>query len=241
MPGGNFQCPKCKEYFRDNCNLRQHLERKKPCVPFGNSDQIFLGCSYLKSVTSIQDIRRPQVYFGFAGLNDTWEDVKRTDGSSFRPRPDQQILKFGQHDFNTGRYITHHREFGVWQVIDSICTDNPVRLERCLKDFLRNQNELLSALHINKTSRDTELVAVNTQDFRIIVEKAIELAAEFDKKMDLEIERELTKRQEAEADARRAEAETRKAEARIAEANAPVRLLELQIQLKQLQLSTDKI
>ena len=30
MPG-NFKCPRCKELFRDNNDLKRHLERKKPC------------------------------------------------------------------------------------------------------------------------------------------------------------------------------------------------------------------
>ena len=35
MPGGNFICYRCKGTFRDHCNLQQHYDKKKKCVPVG--------------------------------------------------------------------------------------------------------------------------------------------------------------------------------------------------------------
>ena len=71
---------------------------------------------------------------------------KRSDGTPFVPREDQLIFKFGQNDFNTSRNATHTREYGTWQVIDSVLTDNPPKVERATKDELNNRNDLLSAL-----------------------------------------------------------------------------------------------
>ena len=178
-----------------------------------------------ESVTGLQDVRQDQFYFGFAGPPEDWSDIKRSDGTLFVLRPDQIIMKFGQHTLNTARSVTHTREYGNFQVIDSILTDNPTRVERDAKDDLRNRNELLSAFHKNKRNRDTELIAVNAAEYKAIVEKVIKMAARYN----VDMEKELTKRQEAEAEAR-------KAEARVAEAN--VRLLELQIKMKQMETSS---
>ena len=181
-----------------------------------------------ESVTGIQDLRQDQFYFGFAGPPEDWSDIRRSDGTPFVPKPDQLILKFGQHILSSLRSVQHSREYGVWQVIDSILTENPPRVERDAKDDLRNRNELLSAIHKNKRSRDTELMAVNAIEYKAFVEKVVTMASKYNK-VDMTMEKELTKRKEAEAEAR-------KAEARIAESN--VRLLELQIKMKEMETSS---
>ena len=117
------------------------------------------------SVTGVQDMRQPQVYLGYAGPPEDWMDIKRSDGTPFVPREDQLIFKFGQNDFNTSRNITHAREYGTWQVIDSVLTNNPPKVERITKDELRNKNDLLSAVHKNKTRRDTEVIAANHNEY----------------------------------------------------------------------------
>ena len=183
-----------------------------------------LRTRFFESVTGIQDTRQDQFYFGFAGPPENWFDVKRSDGTPFVLRPDQLILKFGQHISNSSRNVTHNREYGIWQVLDSVLTDNPTRVERDAKDDLRNRNELLSAFHKNKRNRDTELIAVDATEYKAFVQKVMKMAARYN----IDMERELTKRQEIEAEARKAESQ-----ARIAESN--VRLLELQIKMKQME------
>ena len=180
------------------------------------------------SVTGVQDLRQDQFYFGFAGPPEDWSDIRRSDGTPFVLKHDQLILKFGQHILSSLRSVQHSREYGVWQVIDSILTDNPPRVERDAKDDLRNRNELLSAIHKNKRSRDTELMAVNATEYKAFVEKVVTMASKYNK-VNMTMEKELTKRKEAEAEAR-------KAEARIAESN--VRLLELQIKMKEIETSS---
>ena len=185
------------------------------------------------SVTGVQDMRQPQVYLGYAGPPEDWTDIKRSDGTPFVPREDQLIFKFGQNDFNTSRNLAHLREYGTWQVIDSVLTDNPPKVERITKDELRNRNDLLSAVHKNKTRRDTEVIAANPDEFKAVVERILEIADNCQmNKLNMDFERELTKRLEFES--RKAEAE---AQARTAEANASVRLLELQIELKRLEVA----
>ena len=192
------------------------------------------------SVTGVQDMRQPQVYLGYAGPPEDWADIKRSDGTPFIPREDQLIFKFGQNDFNTSRNITHTREYGTWQVIDSVLTDNPPKVERATRDELRNRNDLLSALHKNKTRRDMEVVAANQSEYKAVVEKILEIAARCKTtELNMDFERELTKRLEFESRKTEVEAESQAkiAQARIAEANASVRLLELQIELKRLELN----
>ena len=190
------------------------------------------------SVTGIQDMRQPQVYLGYAGAPEDWTDIKRSDGSPFVPREDQLISKFGQHDLNTNRSLAHSREFGTWQVIDSVLTDNPSKVERITKDELRNKNELLSAVHKNKTKRDMEVIAANPSEFTAIVERILEIASKCQiTELNMDFERELTKRLELESRKAEAESQAKLAEARTAEANASVRLLELQIELKRLELA----
>ena len=193
-----------------------------------------------QSVTGIQDMRQPQVYLGYAGPPEDWTDIKRSDGNPFVLRDDQLIFKFGQNDFNTSRNLAHTREYGMWQVIDSVLTDNPPKVERITKDELRNKNELLSAVHKNKKKRDTEIIAANPDEFKAIVERILEIANKCRINMlNMEFERELTRRLELESRKAEAEAESqaKMAEARIAEANAPIRLLELQIEIKRLELT----
>ena len=191
------------------------------------------------SVTGVQDMRQPQVYLGYAGPPEDWMDIKRSDGTPFVPREDQLIFKFGQNDFNTSRNLAHTREYGTWQVIDSVLTDNPPKVERITKDELRNRNELLSAVHKNKTRRDTEVIAANPDEFKAVVERIIEIASKCQiTNLNMDYEKELTKRLEFESRKAEAEAESQAklAEARTAEANASVRLLELQIELKRMEM-----
>ncbi len=110
-------------------------------------------------------------------------------------------------------------------------TDNPAKVERLTKDRLRNRNDLVSAVHKNKKKRDTELLVADTREYKAFVEMIQEIAAECQvNEVNMDFEKELTKRLEIES--RKAEAE-----ARTAEANASVRLLELQIELKRLELA----
>ena len=191
-----------------------------------------------QSVTGIQDMRRPQVYLGYAGPPEDWTDIKRSDGTPFVPREDQLIFKFGQNDFNTSRNATHTREYGTWQVIDSVLTDNPPKVERATKDELKNRNDLLSALHKNKTRRDTEVVAANQSEYKAVVEKIVEIAARCKiTELNMDFERELTKRLEFESRKTEAESQAKLADARMAEASVSVRLLELQIELKRLEMA----
>ena len=199
--------------------------------------RVSIALTLLKSITGVQDLRQEQFYLGFAGMPEVWSDIKRSDGTPFVPRPDQLVLKFGRHGLNTARSITHSREYGVWQILDSVLTNNPTRVEREVKDDLKNRNELLSALHRNKTVRDTELVAVNGAEYKAIVERAIQMAARCETRLDMELEKELTRREEvkAEAEARKSEARKAEAESQARIAESKVRLLELQIRMKQLE------
>ena len=196
------------------------------------------------SVTGVQDMRQPQVYLGYAGPPEDWTDIKRSDGTQFVPREDQLIFKFGQNDFNTSRNLAHLREYGTWQVIDSVLTDNPPKVERITKDELRNRNDLLSAVHKNKTKRDTEVIAANPGEFKAVVERILEIANNCQmNKLNMDFERELTKRLEFESRKAEAEAQARartaeaNAKARLADANASIRLLELQLEMKRLEMA----
>ena len=210
------------EEVAHNRNVQENIADDHPLRFFGQDVESHV---LPDSVTGVQDLRQPQVYLGSAGPAEDWRDIRRSDGTGFVPRSDQRIFKFGQNDFNTGRHPTHTREYGTWQIIDSVLTDNPPKVERITKDELRNRNELMSAVHKNKTKRDVELIAANPTEYRAIVERIVEIAAECQSvKVNMDYERELTKRLEFEA--------------KIAEANAPIRLLELQLELKRLEMAS---
>ena len=159
------------------------------------------------------------------------------------PKEGEHIIKFGCHDDNTGRFAEHVREYKTWEVSDSALTDNPHGTERCLKDHLRNKNALLSARHVNKLTRDTELFAGTLAIYKGYVNKTIELAQRQDHGVNMEYERELTKRMEEETkrmgeETRRMEEETKRAqvnlEIRKAELQAETRKLELQVEMMRL-------
>ena len=117
-------------------------------------------------------------------------------------------------------------------------TDNPPKVERATKDELNNRNDLLSALHKNKTRRDTEVVAANQSEYKAVVEKIVEIAARCKiTELNMDFERELTKRLEFESRKTEAESQAKLADARMAEASVSVRLLELQIELKRLEMA----
>ena len=191
-----------------------------------------------KSVTGVQDIRSAQVYFGSAGPPESWVDIRRPDGSPYLPKEGEHIIKFGCHDDNTGRFAEHVREYKTWEVSDSALTDNPHGTERCLKDHLRNKNALLSARHVNKMTRDTELFAGTLAIYEGHVNKAIELAQRQEHGVNMEYERELTKRMEEET--KRMEHETKRmqtdSEVQKAKIQAELEIQKMQIQLEMLRL-----
>ncbi len=223
--------------IQHNRSVQENISEDHPARFFGQDVESHV---LPDSVTGVQDMRQPQVYLGYAGPPEDWRDIRRSDGTPFVPRDDQLLFKFGQNDFNTGRHLTHTREYGTWQVLDSVLTDNPPKVGRSMKDELRNRNELMSAVHKNKTKRDLEVIVANHTEYRAIVERIQEFAAKYQiTDVNMDFERELTKRLEIEKRKAEAEAESQAkiAEARTAEANASVRLLELQIELKRLEMA----
>lgn len=137
-----------------------------------------------------------------------WVDIRRQDGSPYVVKEGEHIIKVGCHDENTGRHGEHVREYKGFEVSDSILDTNPYLLERGMKDHLRNKNALLSARHVNKTTRDTELFAANLGIYEAYVNKAIELAQKKDLGVNMEYERELTKRLQTNSETRKAELQT---------------------------------
>ena len=152
-----------------------------------------------KSVTGVQDIRSAQIYFGIAGPPEVWTDIRRSDGTPYMLKENEFLIKAGYHDENTGRYGQHVSEYGFFRLSDSVLGRNPRLAEQKMKGWLRNENLLLSARHVNKTTRDTELIAVTLARYKEAVGKAIEFFGNDDNKsIDIDYERELTKRMEEE-------------------------------------------
>ena len=88
----------------------------------------------------------------------------------------------------------------------------------------------MSARHVNKTTRDTELIAVTLIRYKEAVGKAIEFFGNDDNKsIDIDYERELTKRMEEETKRAQVNLEIRKAELQ-----AETRKLELQVEMMRL-------
>ena len=192
----------------------------------------------LKSVTGVQDIRSAQLYFGSAGPPENWLDVRRQDGSPYVLKQGEHIIKVGCHDHNTGRHGEHVREFKGFGVSDSILDENPSRLERGMKDHLRNANTLLSARHVNKTTRDTELFAANLETYEAYVNKAIELAQKREQSVNMEYERELTKRMEHETKRLESSEETKRAEIH---ANLEVQKMQMRLEMLRLEKSSTAV
>ena len=125
----------------------------------------------LKSVTGVQDIRSAQLYFGSAGPPENWVDIRRQDGSPYVLKEGEHIIKVGCHDHNTGRHCEHVREYKRFGVNDSILGRESVSIWG-IKDHLRNENSLLSARHINKTTRATELFAANLETYEALCQQS---------------------------------------------------------------------
>ena len=108
-----------------------------------------------KSVISVQDIRSAQIYFGIAGPPEIWTDIRRSDGTLNTLKENEFLVKTGYLnlvDENTGRYGQHVSEYGFFRVSDNVLGFNPRLAEQKLKGWLRNENLLLSAKHVNKTT-----------------------------------------------------------------------------------------
>ena len=150
-----------------------------------------------KSVTGVQDIRSAQIYFGIAGPPEIWTDIRRSDGTLYTLKENEFLVKTGYLnlvDENTGRYGQHVSEYGFFRVSDSVLGSNPRLAEQKLKGWLRNENLLLSAKHVNKTTRDIELIAVTLVRYKEAVGKAIDFdRSEDNKPINIKYERELTK------------------------------------------------
>ena len=96
-----------------------------------------------KSVTGVQDIRSAQIYFGIAGLPEVWTDIRRSDGTPYKLKENEFLMKTGYHDENTGRYGQHVNEYGFFRLSDSVLGRNPRLAEQKLKGWARNENLLL--------------------------------------------------------------------------------------------------
>ena len=91
----------------------------------------------------------------------------------------------------------------------------------------------MSARHVNKTTRDTELIAVTLVRYKETVGKAIEFFGSDDNKVvDIDYERELTKRMKEETKRMQTTSETRKAE---------LEVQKMQIQLEMMRLEKSSV
>lgn len=119
----------------------------------------------LKSQTGFIDYRIGQLYFSSPG--GYWKEVKNKSNKFVQISDIDSyfIVKFGYHGNNTGRHGTHKSGYGYqYTLLDSMPSPVAAAAEMKIKDLLKNDGRLYSALHSNKKSRDNELIIVRSQE-----------------------------------------------------------------------------
>ena len=161
------------------------------------------SCCELKSVTNIIDTRKTQCYFILP--KGGWKDLtiigQRGEDAVAKLSSTSRIIKFGFCGYETGRHDGHTREYGgVSRILDSILTQVATAAELKFKDWLRNEGRLLSGMHQYKSTNDTELLEVNSQEeYEYLVSVWQGIIRELEDSvtpMEVELERQKTKQAE---------------------------------------------
>ena len=175
----------------------------------------------LNSVTGFIDMRGPQNYFRLT-VSSMWSNVHPCGRPDLIMEPEElakyAVVKIGCNGKDTGRHPNHELVLKGSKLLDSIPNKCYSYVELRAKDIWRNNNELFEGTYMGKTARDTELLLFKTQaQYNQAVELVQSLVeeAESSGNVQLQFEREKTKRAQADSAARVAEAEVRKLELQI--------------------------
>lgn len=122
-------------------------------------------------VAHIADCIKPQVYFGVPGpLLKPVEPVA----------DNKTLIKIGSSDSYPRRHTEHSADFGSFQLLDSIVTNNPKYVENKLKDYLKVKHPMIKCKSTNKKYTDTEIIVIETQaEYEQIIMVAKKLADDY--------------------------------------------------------------
>ena len=128
------------------------------------------------NIADVPDQLKAQVYFGLPG-----NLLKPLDAI-----PDDAILvKFGETVDFPRRDGEHKKDFGGFNLIDSVVTNNPNYVEGKFKEYMKIKNRCIKGRAEKKSTNDTELFFVQNQaEYEEIVNAAVAIAEAY--KRDIE-------------------------------------------------------
>ena len=138
-----------------------------------NNIPVISGDWTIKSmnIAGISDLFKPMVYISIPGPNLITLD----------PIPHNAILiKLGQTDDFLKRDSTHKKDYGGFELIDSIITYYPTVVERRIKAWLKIKNKLIKGKTDKKDTNDSELFFVESQqEYEEILKHAVTIAKDY--------------------------------------------------------------
>ena len=162
------------DIFRERIvELEQELEKiQNPEQPLNLVKSIGIG--------NLSDAIRPQVYFGIPG------ELLIPETAT-----DNIIIKFGSTTDPSTRIPKHDKDFGGFNLLDCVVSNNPSFVESKLKEWLKVNRKLIRGKTENKKTTDTELFEVsNQEDYEKIVRLAKVYSDEYQKDVENKMDRE---------------------------------------------------
>lgn len=97
-----------------------------------------------------------------------WRNVHPIGRPELALSPDEltqsAIVKIGSQGPNTGRQQAHNSNYPDSRLLDSFVTEDYKKVERNMKRRLRNERLLFEGTYGDKTTRDTELIVIRSQE-----------------------------------------------------------------------------
>lgn len=171
----------------------------------------------IESTTGFIDMRCAQNYFRLTDSS-LWSHVHPCGRPDLVLSPEElakyAVIKTGSNGESTGRQPTHELALKGSKLLDSVPTKFYAYVEQKARDIWKNMNQLYEGTHAGKTSRDTELLLVQSQmEYNDRLSLIQRLVAEAEGKgTNVELKLQIEKTKQSENEAKKAEAEARKAE-----------------------------
>ncbi len=195
-----LKCDKCPSLFKNERSFQRHVDEctgpklsrlealeaqveeltrliADSGVAVGGADETAAAARgfELKSlnITAIADVLEPQIYLGLTG--DLLRPVVGCDGI---------LVKFGESRNISDRCTRHGKDFGSFRILDSVVTKFPEVVEDRLKKILKMSNRMIVCKTPKKTTHDTEVVAIRSQqEYADLVKLIVDIAAKYDEEM----------------------------------------------------------
>ena len=157
--------------IRRNAEAQQQLPADNPARMFGEDVEARAAREevpppfLLRSVTNVIDLRSSQLYFRqimgeFTNVHPRGRPDLALSADEIARAVFVKLGSMGQ----TDRQMQHQTAFKGSELVDSLLTVAQTSVEQKFKDLLMDRGMLFEGMHQSKTTKDTELLIIPTQD-----------------------------------------------------------------------------